>query len=85
MTNNIWVYCAFKSVRLRGLQQLSTCKEVFTGANVVLKSKTLLHKLVNKLKSSHLITQSWWHPQHSNAADNPHVTHFCTEWAAGKA
>lgn len=38
-------------LRLTGLQQVSTTKEVFAGSNALLKVKTLLHKLVNKLKA----------------------------------
>lgn len=38
-------------VGLKGLQQVSTDEEVFAGSNALLKVKTLLHKLVNKLKT----------------------------------
>lgn len=50
--NLICAECSFRSVRLTGLQQVSTGEEVFAGSNAVLKVKMLLHKLVNKLKTS---------------------------------
>lgn len=78
--------CRLHSVRLAGLQQVSTGEEVFAGSNAVVKVKTLLHKLVNKLKTpSSDYPKTVASTQHDGAADNPHAAHFCMEWAADKA
>lgn len=78
--------CCVHSVRLAGPRQVSTGEEVFAGSNAVVKVKTLLHKLVNKLKTpSSDYPKTVASTQHNGAADNPHVAHFCVEWAADKA